>query len=91
MVSQEKYWNQILITIKNTIIYNLQRIWVTYIRYRIVSYWNLYVVDGDDSKAYDSLTWDMSNNDFVDKSLMLCSEIIQLKEDLNTLIERRWR
>lgn len=54
----------------------------------IVSYWNLYVVDGDDSKAYDSLTWDMSNNDFVDKSLMLCSEIIQLKEDLNTLIER---
>ncbi|MEH3607249.1 hypothetical protein POW08_06145 [Enterobacter kobei] len=54
----------------------------------IVSYWNLYVVDGDDSKAYDNLSWDMSNNDYVDKSLILCSEIIRLKEDLNTLIER---
>jgi len=54
----------------------------------IVSYWNLNVVDGDDSKAYDNLSWDMSNNDFIDKSLMLCSEIIRLKEDLNTLIER---
>lgn len=53
----------------------------------ISSYWNLYIFDSDDSKAYDNLTWDLSNDDFVDKSLKLCSDIIRLKEDLNNLIE----
>lgn len=53
----------------------------------IMSYWNVKFRNDDETKYYD-ITWKLTGNPFLIEAIKLCIEIIRLKEDFNTLIEK---